>query len=282
VREIRASGLESLALATQLLQRCRLADPEVGLWEAADVQWWWRKPRASDTADEVFWVDDEGPLAGVLLTDWGRAWGCDPIVVPGAGMPLETVWSRAVESIEPLEAVEILVGDDDIELLDLVAASGFVADHERSGICWMDLASRPAVRAVPEGFAIVDRTNATTPHPLRERNGDGVEARLPQCSLYNPALDLGIETMDGETAGVVLFWADHVTKVGLLEPMRVKESFQRRGLASALIAEGVDRLARRGIERAKVGYSTDIARALYIAAGFRVTSTNRAYSLKRY
>jgi predicted N-acetyltransferase YhbS len=281
VREVRAAGLDSLALATQLLQRARLADAEAGLWEAADVQWWWRKPRASDTTDEIFWLDDEGPIAGVLLTDWERAWGCDPIVVPGAGISLAAAWNRAVELIEPFGNVEILIDDDDIELLDLVAASGFAADDERSGVSWMNLAARPAARAVPEGFAIVDRVEATTPHPMRKRNGDGIEARLRQCSLYDPALDLAIETTDGETAGVVLFWADPVTKVGLLEPMRVEESFQRRGLASALIAEGIDRLAQRRIERAKVGYSTDIARALYTRSGFQVTATSRAYSLKR-
>ena len=36
---VRASGLEYLALATELLQRARLADAAAGLWEAADLQW---------------------------------------------------------------------------------------------------------------------------------------------------------------------------------------------------------------------------------------------------
>ena len=36
VSEVRASGLEYLALVTALLQRARLADAEAGLWEAAD------------------------------------------------------------------------------------------------------------------------------------------------------------------------------------------------------------------------------------------------------
>ena len=69
MREVRASVLDSLTLATQLLQRVRMEDAEAGLWEAADVQWWWRKPRASDRVDEVFWVDEDGPCAGILLTD---------------------------------------------------------------------------------------------------------------------------------------------------------------------------------------------------------------------
>ena len=70
VSEVRAAGHEALLLATKLLQRARRADPHAGLWEAADVQWWWRTPRRSDEVEKIFWVDDEGPVAGVLITSW--------------------------------------------------------------------------------------------------------------------------------------------------------------------------------------------------------------------
>lgn len=52
--EVRASGRESMALATELLERVRLADPNAGVWEAADVQWWWRKARRSDEVEQFF------------------------------------------------------------------------------------------------------------------------------------------------------------------------------------------------------------------------------------
>jgi hypothetical protein len=102
IREVRAVGLDYLALVTRLLQRLRLADAEAGLWEAADLQWW-RMPRRSDRIDQLFWVDDEGPVAGFVLTDWGRVWGCDVIVVPGvAAVSLDTVWARALKAIDGL------------------------------------------------------------------------------------------------------------------------------------------------------------------------------------
>jgi ribosomal protein S18 acetylase RimI-like enzyme len=281
VREVRASGLEYLALATELLQRARLADPVAGLWEAADLQWWWRTPRGSDSIDQLFWIDDEGPVAGVVLTDWSRAWGCDPIVVPGAGVSLALVWARAVEAIDALglEAVEVLARDDDVELLDLLGSTGFVAGDERSGTTGMDAADRPDVAGLPEGFVLVDRAEGTTrAHPMRGRSGEGVEARLRQCSLYDPALDLAVETATGEAAGYALFWFDPVTKVGLVEPMRVEDAYQRRGLARALLTAGLDRLAQRGARRLKVGYATDVARGLYVGAGFDVIFTSRSYS----
>jgi predicted N-acetyltransferase YhbS len=281
VREIRASGLEYLALATELLRRARLTDPVAGLWEAADLQWWWRTPRRSDSIDQLFWIDDEGAVAGVVLTDWGRAWGCDPIVVRGAGVSLTQVWARAVETIDGLglEAVEVLARDDDVELLDLLANSGFVAGDEQSGTTWMDGVDRPAAAGLPEGFVLVDRAEGTIrPHPMRGRSGEGVAERLRQCSLYDPALDLAVETAAGEVAGYALFWFDPVTKVGLVEPMRVEDAFQRRGLARALLTAGLDRLAERGARRLKVGYATDVARRLYVGAGFDVISTDRLYS----
>lgn len=124
IHEVRASGLEYLALATELLQRARQANAEEGVWEAADLQWWWRTPRRSDAIDQIFWIDDEGPVAGVVLTDWGRTWGCDPIVVRGVStVPLPTVWARALEAIDSfaLEAVEVLARDDDLQLRGLLA-----------------------------------------------------------------------------------------------------------------------------------------------------------------
>src|SRR6266704_6405542 len=126
IREVRASGLEYLALATQLLRRFRLTDADAGVWEAADLQWWWRMPRRSDAIDQFFWIDDYGPVAGVVLTDWARAWGCDPIVVPAAStVRLARVWARALEAVDELglEAVEVLARDDDFELLGLLAGA---------------------------------------------------------------------------------------------------------------------------------------------------------------
>jgi ribosomal protein S18 acetylase RimI-like enzyme len=259
IHEVRASGLEYLTLATQLLQRARLADAEAGVWEAADLQWWWRTPRRSDEVDHVFWIDDDGPVAAVRLP---------------------TVWARALEAIDvlKLDAVEVLARDDDLELRAQLAGAGFVADDERSGITWMNTEDRPDVAAPPEEFALVDRGQATTrPHPMRRRSGEGVEARLRQCSLYDPGLDLAVEAADGEVAGYALFWFDPVTKVGLVEPMRVEDAYQRRGLARAMLTAGLDRLAKRGARRLKVGYATDVARGLYVGAGFRVTSTSRSY-----
>jgi ribosomal protein S18 acetylase RimI-like enzyme len=178
-----------------------------------------------------------------------------------------------------LEAVEVLARDDDVELQDLLAEAGFAADDDyQSGVTWMDAKDRPDVAALPERFVLVDRQGTSTPHPMRRRSGEEVEARLRQCSLYDPALDVAVTAADGEIAGYALFWFDPVTDVGMVEPMRVEDAYQRRGLARAMLTAGLDRLAKRGARRLKVGYATDVARGLYVGAGFRVTSTSTSYS----
>lgn len=281
IREVRASGLEYLRLATELLQRARLTDLQAGLWEAADLQWWWRTPRRSDSMGQRFWLDDNGPVAAVVLTDWGQVWGCEPILLPGESqVELATMWAQALDDIDALklEPAEVTARDDDLELIDLLTEDGFAVTEEHYGMTSMDADDRPEVTPLPQGFRVVDRARTTTrPHPMRRRNGEAVEARLRQCSLYDPALDLAVETADGEVAGYALFWSDPVTGVGMVEPMRVEAAYQRRGLARALLTAGLDRLAERGARHLKVAYATDVARDLYVGSGFRVTGTCTSY-----
>jgi ribosomal protein S18 acetylase RimI-like enzyme len=268
-------------LATALLQRARRADSQAGLWEGADVQWWWRTPRESDEVEKPFWIDDEGPVAGVLLTSWtDDAWQCDPVVAPGASNLVRgVVWKRAIEHAAKHAATgfEVPVRDDDRTFQELAERSRLTAGHQDS-TAWMDAGDRPDVQAPPEGFVLVDRTQRRdAPHPMRHRNGDRVATRLGQCSLYDPALDLAIETADGRIAGYSLYWFDPATKVGLVEPVRVEDEFQRQGLARAMLSAGVDRLVARGAHRVKISYETDAASALYQGLGFRPTSTATWY-----
>lgn len=91
---------------------------------------------------------------------------------------------------------------------------------------------------------------------MRHRNGDRVAQRLAECSLYDPALDLTVETSDGRIAGYSLYWFEPTTRVGLVEPVRVEAEFQRKGLGRVRLCEGIDRLVARGAERVKISYES--------------------------
>jgi len=275
VRREMLGSVERLEATSTVLRRARLADPLGGTWEAADVQWWWRRPRATDDLALPLWFDEVGPVAAAGLTAWQDAWQVDVFAVPSI-VRLEDVWAATLTAAASYSdvALKMLVRDADELLADLAIASGFVVTEE-SGTMWMDADDRPPVELV-DGFTVVDRlARADRPHPMIARNGELVEARLRQCSLYDPSLDLAVEDAEGNVAGYALFWSDPTTLVGLLEPMRVEDNYQRRGLARMLISHGLDRLAGRGARRLKVGFSTEAARRLYIGTNFVQTSVDR-------
>lgn len=278
VKEVRARGFDRLRLATSLLQRARLADPLTGMWEAADVQWWWRTPRRSDEVEQLFWLDDEGPVAGVLLTSTADdSWQCDPVFVPGLGLEPDVVWDRALEQAEHVSTGFVVPVSDDSIYVQAARRSGLSPDY-RDSTGWLDATDRPAVSAPADGFTLVDRTQRLdVPHHMRHRNGHSVQQRLEQCSLYDPGLDLAVKTAEGRVAGYSLYWFDPRTKVGLVEPVRVEGEFQRRGLASAMLTAGIDRLVARGAERVKISYGSQAAAGTYQGVGFRPTSTATWY-----
>jgi GNAT superfamily N-acetyltransferase len=246
------------------------------MWEAADVQWWWRRPRATDELTLPVWFDEIGPVAAAGLTAWDDTWQADVFVVPSS-VEEEDVWAATLEATARHrgEALRVLVRQDDALPADLAIQSGFAMTDEVSGTAWMDADHSPPVAQVDD-FTIVDRVGgADRPHPMMARNGELVEVRLRQCSLYDPTLDLAVEDADGKVAGYALFWFDPITMVGLLEPMRVEDEYQRRGLARMVLTNGLDRLARKGARRLKVGFETDAARSLYLDAGFVQTSIDR-------
>jgi predicted N-acetyltransferase YhbS len=246
------------------------------MWEAADVQWWWRRPRITDELALPVWFDDAGPIAAVGITAWENTWQVDPFVVPGT-VERDEVWASIMESVnsQNYSTLQLLTHENDTDLMSLALNSGFALQDQPSGTSWMEAGQRAPMTFV-DGFSVVDRASRTDqPHPMIARNGEHVEARLQQCSLYNPTLDLAVESSDGTVAGYALFWFDPVTKVGLLEPMRINDDYQRRGLAHMLVTHGLERLVTMGAQRLKVGFSAEGARRLYAGAGFVQTTVDR-------
>jgi hypothetical protein len=279
VRTERAvSGLPYLDLVTDLLHRARLADSFQGIWEAADFQWWWRRDQHRNPGTQVFLMEDENPLAGVVLTDWGGRSQIDLLFTSRVHSgELKELWPAALElvTLDASRLIDLEVPTDDHELIKYAIEAGFKLNDEENWTCWMPASDRPEILELPSGFLMQSRTQtAERHHPMAGRNGGDFEARLAECSLYDPNLDLAVYSPDGEVAGYGLFWSDPVTRVGLIEPIRTNEAFQGNGIASCILAAGLDRLARSGCEQMKV--STDLR--LYLNSGFRKTSSSFSLS----
>ena len=173
------------------------------------------------------------------------------------------------------KGLRLITPEKNGELIQLALKSGFELSDELSGTTWLEIDKRPKVTEV-DGFKVVDRTLRTdSGHPMVARNGENVESRLKECSLYDPTLDLAVEDDEGNVAGYALFWFDQTTSVGMLEPLRIEDNYQRRGLASFLIVAGLERLAQKGASRVKVGFESETAAKLYSKVGFVQTSVDR-------
>ena len=73
---------------------------------------------------------------------------------------------------------------------------------------------------------------------------------------------------------------DAANGVGELEPVGQRPGFRRRGLARAIVLEGLRRMKARGARTALVCFDGDNApaRRLYESVGFEVCSTIYTYS----
>jgi GNAT superfamily N-acetyltransferase len=274
---IQPTGARYLQLATTLLQRMRLACPVGGVWEAADVQWWSRLDNPAGRRGQLFWLDARGePLAAVILTSFRQSVQCDVLVLPDDPGDAAAIWQAALRRVDELGAEDAgftVRPDDAVGVAELVSA-GFEPSAEAGIVAsWLEAIRRPQPPPLAPGYRLLSRAEAAgRPHPLAVRNGPEVEQRLWQCSLYRPELDLMAEAPDGTVAGYGLFWADPVTRVGLVEPLRTEDAHERRGIASHVLGAGLDRLAALGCDRLKV--SSD--RSLYLRAGFQPLATASA------
>ena len=100
--------------------------------------------------------------------------------------------------------------------------------------------------------------------------------RSPGYVLDN---DLVAVAPEGTIASFAIVWPDDALSLGQFEPVGTHPAFQRRGLARALLHEGLGRLAARGIGRARVmtGGANERAQRTYLDAGFELIDRVAAF-----
>lgn len=269
-------GIAYLEAVTALLQRVRSAHPTAGVYEAADFQWWWGKPRPTDLIPQLFWFNEDGrPEAAVIATDWGDAVALDAIVMPdatpdwvahvvqrGLAHAKESGFSEVDFAVDPLDAV----------MVEALAAAGYTKMEDEYVDSWLDAAARPAVSPLHSGYRLATRLDTLpAPHHMDVWSGQPRrEERLQQTPLYRPDLDLVVLDNEGETAAFGLFWFDAGSATGLVEPMRTIDEHQRRGLARHVLTSGLNLLFDAGAERVAIAWdpSNLPAHKLYTDVGF--------------
>lgn len=271
--EVHLAGLGYLEAVTALAQRVRAAHPTAGIYEAADHQWWWARPRATDGLAQLFWFDESGqPEAAVIAIDSGKSTDLIPIVIPGSDVErMVHVIERGLVHAEGMGGVGVVIDRADTVTAAVLADQGLTKMDDELGDAWLSADDRPEVSGLASGYRLATRADtAPAPHHLASRNGAEVEERLGQTSLYRADLDLVVVDGDDTVAAYGLFWFDPETNTGLIEPMRTEDDHQGRGLARHVLTSGINRLFDHGAGRVKIAWDPNNtpAHRLYTSVGF--------------
>lgn len=294
MREGLLVGIDHLRGATTLVRRVRRAHSMFGLYEAAELQWWWTIRRSTDSVGQLYWFDELGqPEAAVIVTDFGDGSSAvydEPIIVvivmPGSSPEwIAHVVERGLAHVSAcgIDDVALEVDRNDEVMRSVLTSHGFARSGDGVVQCWLDAAARPEVSPLPDGCRLLDRRDTSQrPHHMAHSGRPDVDQRLHETSLYRPDLDLVVicdeSDRDGadrdgageQVAAHGLFWFDEVTGTGVVEPMRTLDQFQRRGLARHVLTAGIERLAAAGATRISIAFEPDntAARHLYLSVGF--------------
>lgn len=290
MREVLRSGIDYLNTMTTLLQRMRNAHPSKGLYEAAEIQFWWARPRSTDELPQLFWLDDDNlPIAGATTLDFGDGAASllysEPtsvfafmpdvsadVMAQAVGRALEHLAEHGISKME----AESDPGDE--TLRQVLFDHGFTVKQEgvlSEAVVYAD--DRPAVSELHDGYRLLSRSEMLDrPHHLTRPDGPDPEGRLQQGSLYRPDLDLVVVDDSGEVAAFGMFWNDPVTGIGVVEPMRTMDDHQQRGLARHILTSGIERLAQAGSTRISIAFEPDNPASghLYRSVGFETHRTN--------
>lgn len=275
----------------QMLQMVRDTFAESGLpsyCNLGDLEWW----RASVSGGEGIsacrlWFDD----GRLIAFAWPSGEQTDLIVRPGFEAVEDAMidWAEAHirertegerKSGEPIESLLIAAESDTARQARLerrgYRLSGY-SYYER----WRSLEGLIPQPKLPEGFAI---RHITRDDELERRVAVHRDAFAPskmsvekhqavrRAATYRPELDLVVTAPDESFAAYCLVWFDESNKVGLFEPVGCHSDYRRRGLAKAVMYEGMRRLQSLGAEQAVVNCKADSihANALYDSVGTSV------------
>ena len=225
--------------------------------------------------DVFLWHTSTGELAAVLNSE-GRGHAflqVDPRVRTAAldeemlGVAEEHLTGIGKSTGRPF--ISVSAQDGDAMRVELLTRRGYTRRADWQEIQRVrDLALPIPEAPLPEGYAVravraddedlAKRGWATwrTFHPDEPNDkyeGWEWQRNVHKGPMYRRDLDLVVEAPSGEIAAFACLWYDDVTRAVCYEPVGTMPEYQRRGLAKAVIAEGMRRAKEMGALIATVG-----------------------------
>lgn len=234
--------------------------------------------------DEVIhlWETEDGALAAVLHPDSPGEVFLQ--VHPRYRTPalIGEMLDIAEKKIPANRTLDIWAHEQDDILKQALTQRGYVKQTTMEYQRWQTLDRAVPTLPLPEGYNL-DIVHAERDLPARswaswrafhpdepDENYKGWEwyYNIQRNPLYRRDLDLVVVAPQGEIASFTTIWWDEVTKTGAFEPVGTVPEHQRKGLAKAMIAEGLNRLKQLGAVVAYVSSYGMAAHKTYESVGF--------------
>jgi len=257
---------ELLSRLTTFVAACRHADARGEYPHIGDILWWFRDP-AIDEAVWQFWPAADGSDQAVGMVDGdtlvsiihpaGRASGLEG-AVRRWGVTLIAEAARRTGSAT--YTIHAEAADDDPDQIAWLEQAGYTRGDWYYLRYQRTLTGTLPLPVVPPGFNI--RAIAGE-HEVARRAALHRDSFFPYTSAsyeeatarhrlamrlpgYRSDLDLMVVAPDGSLAAGCICWLDAGNRSGLIEPLGTHPAFRRHGLARALVAEAMCRLAACG------------------------------------
>lgn len=181
----------------------------------------------------------------------------------------------------------IFVWEDDAPLMEVLERRGYARNEERSSSHLEYAIGDIQERKLPDGFTVrtmadggdVDRRREIFGRSFNHEDPKDWPSRFSYEELmrapdYAPENDLVAIAPDGTYAACALVWPDKTNRVGHLEPLGTHPDYRKRGLARALLLDGIHRLKAMGMRRMPMTGGFD---PFYESFGFRKLRTGHMW-----
>jgi ribosomal protein S18 acetylase RimI-like enzyme len=285
------AGEDDYGMIRQLLEEMyRLSGPP-DYATVGDIDWW----RATDEDPDAIrssrlWFDDSGTLVGFA---WLSGDTVDLFSLPAyryiENEMLDWAETRITGASEPSDDdyLNIFAFSNDESRRDILRRKGYERSDALHNYRSMRLGDVP-VPVLPNGYTIrnvegeVDleqrvavHRNAFAPSRMTVEK----HQRVMASATYQPGLDLIAVAPDGAFAAYCIVWYDEANRNGVFEPVGCHSEHRKRGLASAVMLEGMRRVQQRGAASVCVvsdGYD-EAANRLYDSLGFTLIDQNEGW-----
>jgi mycothiol synthase len=255
-------------------------------WSVARLDYWrWHgieNCRSNDSLEKVtfLWETEGGQIAAVLNPEeYGQAFLQVHPAFKTTKLEEEMVTfaeQRLMVKQDDKQKVSVWVDSEDRLRLGVLKEHGFKKDRWTESQWRRDLdqpipdvpvASGYTIRSLGDESELPARSWASwrgfhPEEPDEKYEGWKWYRNIQRCPLYRRDLDL-VAAHGDIIAAITTFWFDDATRTVYIEPVATVPEHQRRGLARALITEGLKRTQRLGAVRAFVGGYEPAPDALY-------------------